>query len=229
MGIPSPDCQVLQDLLGACGANVRVADLATEDLPGGITLIAVEHLASIKPPGLLRMIAVASLGFHGEIPAEIPVLHRPVRLAPLRAALAAGDAVARATAPLPEDPHALHILVVDDNPTNRAMVQAMLELGGAVVTEADDGQQALTLLTRHRYHLVLMDGQMPVLDGFEAVRRWRAMESRESRPRTALALGGEDERCQTAGMDDYLTKPFTVSRLADMVRKWTGPTSPDVG
>ena len=226
--------EVLQDLLGACGATVRTSDLTTEDLSGEITLIAVEHLISTKFPGRVRMIAVAPLGFHGEVPAGIPVIHRPVRLATLQDALVAGDTAAL-PAPSPEDPHALHILVVDDNATNRSMVQAMLELNGAVVTEAADGQQALTLLARHRYDLVLMDGQMPVLDGFEAVRRWRAVESRESRPRTAivaltaLALSGDDARCRMAGMDDYLTKPFTVSRLADMVRKWTGPTSPGVG
>ena len=130
---------------------------------------------------------------------------------------------ANATSTWETDPH---ILVVDDNKTNREMVKAMLELLGATTVEAANGQEALDYLNRETFSMVLMDGQMPVMDGFEAVRRWRTIEATRSLPRTtiialtALAMAGDDARCRASGMDDYLAKPFTVNRLSQILHIW---------
>lgn len=115
------------------------------------------------------------------------------------------------------------ILVVEDNPVNALVAQGMLEQLGWASEWAQDGEQALALLMQHRYALVLMDCQMPVLDGFETTRRWRAHE--HSQPLghlpivalTANALQGDRERCRAAGMDDYLSKPFDSQQLRRML------------
>jgi len=88
-----------------------------------------------------------------------------------------------------------------------------------------DGAEAVAAVTRVPYDAVLMDCQMPVLDGFEATRRIRA-EARPDQPRlpviamTANVLDGERDRCLAAGMDDYLAKPVRLTDLAQTLRRW---------
>ena len=128
-------------------------------------------------------------------------------------------------APTPETPPTLppaQVLVVEDNPVNALVATGMLERLGLRWSLAQDGEQALAQLGAGRFDLVLMDCQMPVLDGFEATRRWRAIESQQpSAARlpivalTAYAIEGDDSHCQAAGMDGYLAKPFTLQALAD--------------
>jgi signal transduction histidine kinase/CheY-like chemotaxis protein len=125
----------------------------------------------------------------------------------------------------PQTPLALppaQVLVVEDNPVNALVATGMLERLGLRWHLAQDGEQALAELGAKRFDLVLMDCQMPVLDGFEATRRWRALEAeRKAAPRvpiialTAFAVDGDDAHCQAAGMDGYLAKPFTLQALAD--------------
>ncbi len=125
---------------------------------------------------------------------------------------------ATSTAP-PPAPSAWPILVVEDNPVNALVAQGMLEQLGWASEWAQDGEQALALLMQHRYALVLMDCQMPVLDGFETTRRWRAHEQGQHLGHlpivalTANTLQGDSERCRAAGMDDYLSKPFDSAQL----------------
>jgi CheY-like chemotaxis protein len=118
-------------------------------------------------------------------------------------------------------------LVVEDNPVNALVAQGMLEQLGWASEWAQDGEQALALLMQHRYALVLMDCQMPVLDGFETTRRWRAHEQHQgARQRlpilalTANALQGDSERCRAAGMDDYLSKPFDSHQLSRLLNRY---------
>jgi CheY-like chemotaxis protein len=88
---------------------------------------------------------------------------------------------------------------------------------------ARDGQQALAKLEQSRYGLVLMDCMMPTLDGYEATRRWRALEDSRKAARlpivalTANAVAGDREACLAAGMDDYLAKPFTLAELSKVL------------
>jgi PAS domain S-box-containing protein len=120
------------------------------------------------------------------------------------------------------------LLVVEDNKVNQKVVLAMLAKFHVVPEFADNGQAALDRLERSDFDLVLMDCQMPVLDGYEAVRRLRAREKVLGKPRipvvalTAHAAEGEREKCLAAGMDDYLTKPLARNRLARILEHWLG-------
>ena len=112
------------------------------------------------------------------------------------------------------------VLVVDDLPDARQLAAAMLRQLGQQVTTADSAEAALKLLESESYDLVLMDVQMPGMDGLEAVRRWRKQEQSAGSQRlpiialTADALPHDRERCQTAGCDDYLAKPFDSRALS---------------
>jgi signal transduction histidine kinase/CheY-like chemotaxis protein len=116
-----------------------------------------------------------------------------------------------------------HVLVVDDNPVNAVVASAMLECMGLRVDVADDGAQALSLMAIGRYDLVLMDCQLPVMDGWEATQRWRSNEAPGQHlpivALTALAVMGDRERCLQAGMDDYLAKPYEMDELVAVVRR----------
>jgi signal transduction histidine kinase len=119
------------------------------------------------------------------------------------------------------------VLVVEDNDVNALVVRGMLEQMGVETELAVNGQKALASMGRTPFDLVLMDCQMPVLDGWEATRIWRARESRLRQDAhlpivalTASAAAGERERCLAAGMDDYLSKPFTREALGHLVEKY---------
>jgi two-component system, sensor histidine kinase len=116
-----------------------------------------------------------------------------------------------------------HVLVVDDSPVNAMVAGGMLERFGLRVDVAEDGEQALQRLANTPYDAVLMDCQMPGLDGFEATRRWRAQEGPARRlpiiAVTANAVPGDRERCLSAGMDDYLAKPFDLNELGVLLQR----------
>ncbi len=112
------------------------------------------------------------------------------------------------------------VLVVDDNPFNQQVAAELLQMKGATVHIAAHGQQALDLLAVHDFDCVLMDVQMPVMDGVEAARRVRAQPALASLPLVALTANASKEdrsRCIAAGMDDFLAKPIAPARLFDMV------------
>ena len=112
----------------------------------------------------------------------------------------------------------MRVLLVEDNPVNRLVAQHLLDSLGVIVTIAENGQQALELMPRTHIDAVLMDCQMPVLDGYQATAQWRSLEVSQKRTplpiiaMTANAMGGDRQRCLDAGMDDYLSKP--VDRIA---------------
>ncbi len=123
------------------------------------------------------------------------------------------------------------ILVVEDNVVNQEVVRAMLERLGGTVTVADSGLAALNLLCQCEFDLVFMDCQMPEMDGFEAVARFRhgahgkfPFVNPSWLPVVALtanALVGDAEQCLASGFDDYVSKPFTQDQLGATLRKWT--------
>jgi signal transduction histidine kinase/CheY-like chemotaxis protein len=118
------------------------------------------------------------------------------------------------------------ILVAEDNPVNRELAHHMLAQLGAISLMATNGSEALDVLARETVDVVLMDCQMPELDGYQATKRLREIESQNGRKRvpvialTANALVGDRERCLAAGMDDYLPKPFTGDELSALLSKW---------
>ena len=119
-----------------------------------------------------------------------------------------------------------HILLAEDTPTNQDVMKAMLHVLGCDVDIVANGQQALDVLMNSHYDLVLMDCQMPEMDGFEATSRYREYEKAHHLPRipivavTASVLTDERAACLTCGMDDILTKPFKRKELAEILERW---------
>ena len=128
----------------------------------------------------------------------------------------------------PPPQFAARILVAEDHPVNQDVARAMLEAIGCEVTLVEHGGQAVDILDRERFDLVLMDCDMPQMDGFEATAEIRRRERMSGiAPATivaltANALQGDRERCLMAGMDDYLSKPFTVTQLSELFERHLG-------
>jgi PAS domain S-box-containing protein len=125
------------------------------------------------------------------------------------------------------------VLLVEDNSVNQEVARAMLQDLGCTVGLAANGRQALAELSQAEYDVVLMDCQMPEMDGFEAVRRlrdptqsdyrWRTVPTVPVVALTANALSGDAARCLEAGFTDYLAKPFRQQQLAQVLARWTRP------
>lgn len=115
------------------------------------------------------------------------------------------------------------ILLVEDNPVNQLVAKGMLGKLGYQIVLANHGEEALACLASSTVDLVLMDCNMPVMDGYEATRRIRQNAAWQHLPIIALtanAMADERERCQAAGMDDYLAKPFRMEQLAALLEQW---------
>jgi len=136
----------------------------------------------------------------------------------------AGDGVPAPVLP----PLHLRVLLVEDNTVNRMVAEQLLRVFQCEVRNAVDGEQALAALREGGVDIVLMDCQMPVLDGYAATRHWRAEEAETGRARlpiiamTANAMAGDRERCLQAGMDDYLSKPIARATLHALLKRWGG-------
>ncbi len=118
------------------------------------------------------------------------------------------------------------VLLAEDNPVNQEVAKAMLQQMGLEISIANNGQEALALVERESFDLVLMDCQMPIMDGFEASRQIRAYEQASKLSPlpiialTANAISGDREYCLAQGMSDYLSKPFSQQQLAQMLSRW---------
>ena len=119
-----------------------------------------------------------------------------------------------------------HILLVEDNITNQQVVQSMLKTFGLIADIAENGIEAISALTKYPYDLVFMDIQMPLMDGLTATRHIRNIESSVLNHQvpiiamTANAVHGDREKCLESGMNDYISKPITLSQLNDISKKW---------
>jgi signal transduction histidine kinase/CheY-like chemotaxis protein/HPt (histidine-containing phosphotransfer) domain-containing protein len=135
----------------------------------------------------------------------------------------------QADTPTAEARQCLRLLLVDDNSTNQVVAAEILKRLGYRADVAANGREALEMLGQAPYDLVLMDCQMPELDGFEATRLLRAGTSGALNPKvivvamTANAMHGDRERCLAAGMDDYVPKPVNPQALADVLTRWLKP------
>jgi len=115
------------------------------------------------------------------------------------------------------------ILLVEDNPVNQSVIEAMLRSLGLEVSVAHDGIQAVEQVSQHRFAAILMDCRLPQVDGYEATRRIRLLPNGGLLPIIALtanALQGDRERCIDAGMNDYLSKPFRRTELQRVLQRW---------
>jgi len=122
------------------------------------------------------------------------------------------------------------VLLVEDNPVNLMVGQRLLGVLGITCDTASNGEAALLRMSASRYDIVLMDCQMPVMDGYTATQRWRENEESSGDGRrlpiiamTANAMAGDRQKCLDAGMDDYLPKPVTRSELERCLHRWWDP------
>ncbi|MBF2053013.1 MAG: response regulator [Candidatus Sericytochromatia bacterium] len=163
---------------------------------------------------------------------RLPVVtvSKPLRLTVLQQVLSAASpqeqALTAASASLTLDAvPPLKILVAEDNPVNQIVAETILQKQGHQVQLVSDGQQALDALRERTYDLVLMDCQMPQLDGYQATARIRAGQAGADSQiliiaLTAHAMHGDREKSLAAGMNDHLTKPFTPEDLNVLLRRW---------
>jgi len=232
--------------------SVVVADLA------GMRNTAVALQRNLQRVALYGEVSLVCLFGDEGIPAglqrdDVAFLPRQVLDNELRTALMAPDNAAIASLPTPaaamppaaHDAHAAaserrrwqgRLLLVEDNPVNLLVAQQLLKVLGLECDTAVNGELALQAMARTAYDVVLMDCQMPVVDGYTATRRWRQHETALGAARlpivamTANAMAGDRQKCLDAGMDDYLAKPVTRAQLDACLTRWlpsqTEPAEP---
>ncbi len=127
------------------------------------------------------------------------------------------------------EPWSVHLLLAEDNKVNQMLAVALLRKRGYDVVVASNGQEAVDLVKAGDFDLILMDLQMPVMDGFEAtaaIREWELDRDRRMPivAVTAHAMEGDRQRCLDAGMDDYVSKPIDPDELEAAIARWTGDT-----
>jgi signal transduction histidine kinase/CheY-like chemotaxis protein len=203
-------------------------------LPGDAALDA------LRTAGAPPLLFVNRQGLQGDAPAEAGArLVKPLRLASFLAAvrqLLSGRPPAPAMAslaPAEETPSPagakFRVLVVEDNRTNQMVAGAMLGKSGCHCEFADNGREAVAAVQEGRFDLILMDCNMPEMDGYEATAQIRLLEKEARRRRTPIvamtanAQSGDEETCLAAGMDDYLAKPVTLLKLRHKLDTWLVP------
>jgi PAS domain S-box-containing protein len=213
---------LLVDAALAGGDVGLLADLERGERPIGIPRILLVPFGRPMAPALLAEVHATASVF------------KPVRRSNLRRALTAAlggqEPVAalpqRDSSGTPETPAGAHVLLVEDNPVNQKLALAILKRMGHRIDLAGNGREAVEATAKRRYDVILMDCQMPEMDGFEATRsiREQAAEGYHTPiiAMTANALEGDRERCLAAGMDEYLTKPIRPARLEEMLARFLG-------
>jgi len=223
--------------------HVALVDMKLPDMSAIALARAIETELGLRAT---RLIALATLNSSDTAAAALEVgfaacLNKPVRRAELyqRIAEVTGTATGHVEAPgesQPEHPALpAHVLLAEDNNVNQEICTAMLRALGCSSDVVGDGRAAIDAALGRQYDMVLMDCQMPDVDGFDATRAIRAREHELNRelsfaglPQrrvpiialTANAMEGDRDRCLAAGMDDYLAKPFKRSQLRTVLEKW---------
>tara|TARA_B110001454_G_scaffold219199_1_gene251756 strand:- start:62700 stop:63089 length:390 start_codon:yes stop_codon:yes gene_type:complete len=121
------------------------------------------------------------------------------------------------------------VLVAEDNEVNQKIIAKILSKNGIDYKIVSNGEQAIDMYQIGSYGLILMDCQMPIMDGLVATERIREFEKTNGKGRvpivalTANAMKGDREKCMERGMDDFLPKPFRMNQLLDLIKHWTTP------
>ena len=228
------------DMLRAAAARGAPYDLAIIDMkmPG---MDGVELARAIKADPTVsgvRLIMLSSIMSPGEVASArqagiVAYLSKPVRQTDLRRAISeavGGSPQTPQLAVMNEERRCIdaRVLLVEDSAVNQEVALAMLKSFGCEVQLANNGRDAVAALYRGRFDLILMDCQMPEMDGFEATRAIRELEAARAATAaripivalTANAMGGDRARCLAAGMDDYLAKPFKKEQLWSVLTNW---------
>jgi two-component system, sensor histidine kinase and response regulator len=233
---------------GGCPFDVVVLDL---QMPGMDSLSLAQQIRSTPQMRDTRLLMLTSLGLHLDAEAWHRVgidayLVKPIKVLRLRECLAAifeertpGTGAARGGKPgsslLEIQPQHLRILVAEDNLVNQRIALRQLKKLGYSADAVADGKEAVEAVKRIPYDLVLMDCQMPELDGYEATRRIRRFEAADSGPdeppvyviaMTANAMEGDREGCLAAGMNDYVSKPVKLPELQAALHRAVGRVQP---
>ncbi len=227
-GVDVVDAQTSVAALAALEADGARFDLMLiDDQMPDMDGIALAKLVSRDPRWSgLRLILLSTRDEHDGITEDTglfaAILTKPLRRSQIFACVTRVMAPQSGTAPAA----APRILLVEDNPVNREVAVAMLENLGCVIDTAENGRQAVEAVIARTYDAVLMDCQMPTMDGLTATGEIRLREQTSDASRlpiialTANAMEGDRERCLAAGMDDFLSKPFTQQQLATLLRRW---------
>jgi PAS domain S-box-containing protein len=213
------------DALGLLDATLDavVCDLRMPGMDGHAVARAIRSRAEFRDMPFLLLTS------HGERGGTNEVLVKPVREAHLIGALSrlfgqALPAPAREPASRQVGSSLGHVLLAEDNPVNQKVASLLLKKLGFTVDVVGNGREAIAAVRATRYDLILMDCQMPEMDGFEATRELRAARPEQPIPPiialTANALPGEKEKCLAAGMDDYLVKPVKPESLSKKLQMW---------
>jgi two-component system, sensor histidine kinase and response regulator len=235
------------DLLRSAAARGEPFDLAILDLqmPSMDGLELARRIKTESPISSTRLILLTSLGRRGDAKAAqdagiAAYLTKPIRQSQLYSCLSLVLANSSPAVSGPAQPpaplitrHSLseaqaqsrgHILVAEDNPINQKVAVKMLEKLGYRVDIAGNGREAVEALERIAYAMVLMDCQMPVMDGFQATTVIRRREGSGRRTpiiaMTANAMQEDRQRCLEAGMDDFISKPVASKALAETLNRW---------
>ncbi len=213
--------------------------LIDAELPGHAGMAGVTTLRQVLGrPAPALLLARDEVAWHARAgdAGAIVVLGKPLTASALATALdnLFGGAAPAPTSPAPIEVTAqalrashggARVLLAEDNAVNRMVAQALLGEAGLVVDLAHDGLDALRMVRAQRYDLILMDMQMPVMDGLEATRALRATSEGQAVPivaMTANAFGEDRAECLAAGMNDYIAKPVEPRRLYALLSRWLG-------
>jgi len=228
---PSVSHAVAQLGQGGAAFDLAVLDLRLPP-PDGTVLLRI--LRAAPRTAKLPVIALAGVADGSRVDAARALgidelIIKPVRPIELRRCVGwalGGDRAPvepAAPAPAPAPAARVRVLLVEDNPINQEVATLQLARAGAEVVVAEDGLVALEVLEQQRFDLVLMDCQMPRMDGYAATRALRQRPWGAALPVVALtanAMQGDRERCLHAGMDDYLSKPVRQHELEAMISRW---------
>jgi PAS domain S-box-containing protein len=199
----------------------------------GLGLAICRHIVELMGGhlGVESTVGQGSL-FWFELPfvAALVPMNDPAPPAPFASPRAASGVASKLSGVALLDP-GLAVLLAEDNQVNQRVAAKMLEYLGCRVDLATNGREALEFFRRGRYDCVLMDCQMPVMDGYEAVATMRGEEAATGQhvpivALTAHAMVGDKERCLASGMDDYLSKPFKLEDLSTVLHRWCSGTPP---
>jgi CheY-like chemotaxis protein len=240
----------LQELLSARESDDPYRLMLTDKhMPSMDGFSLVEQIRNRPGIAALKVIMMSSGAHRGDMARSQELgfsayLTKPVRQSELR------DAIARSLdrrekqrgskAPVlledrrvPQN-YAMHVLLAEDNTVNQRLATRLLEKRGHRVTVANNGQEAIGLLEHSSFDLVLMDVQMPLIDGLEATRMIRKQEEETGTHQpivalTAHAVKGDRERCEAAGMDGYLAKPIRPQELDAILQKYMSGLHGEIG